>query len=395
MASGVTLIARREFVERGRTRVFLGVLIGSMALILLGTLAASMLARPTPTLSVAVAGNYPGTLVADVHTAAIAHDVDLDVVELPSAQEARSAVASGTVGAALVDARTIVALGAPQPGVESVLRSAATESARRSVAESIGLSDAQVRSVLVPVQVEVIDVSPTAIASADIPRALAAFASVAILFILVMTFGQFVGSAVVEEKQSRVAELVLAKVSTASMLVGKVLGIGGLGLVQLVLLGMTYLFGAALFGAAGPGAGLAAVDAESALWLAIWFVVGYLMYSFVFATMGATVSRIEDLQSLTYVPTVMLLPAYVMAALSMVGIANPLLAPMSLLPWWAPLLMPFRMVTGVVPAWQVVIALLGSAAFIALLIWFGARVYRGAALRAGGRVRLREAYRAG
>ena len=395
MASGALLIARREFVERGRTRVFLAVLIGSMALILLGTFAASMVGRPAPAASVAVSGTYPVTLVGDIHTAAIAEGVELDVVRIASEQEARSAVASRTVDAALLDADTIVSLGAPATSLESVLRSAAVESARRTVAESIGLSDEQVQAVLVPVQVEVVDVSPTTVRGTDIPRALAAFASVAILFVLVMTFGQFVGSAVVEEKQSRVAELVLAKVSTAAMLVGKVLGIGGLGLVQLVLLGLTYLFGAAAFGSASPGAGLVRVDAWSAAWLAVWFVVGYLMYSFVFATMGATVSRIEDLQSLTYVPTVMLLPAYVVAALSMVGIANPLLVPMSLMPWWAPLLMPFRMVTGGVAAWQVVAAMLGSAAFIVLLVWFGARVYRGAALRAGGRVRLREAYRAG
>ncbi len=121
-------------------------------------------------------------------------------------------------------------------------------------------------------------------------------------------------------------------------------------------------------------------------WLSLWFVIGYVMYSFVFATMGATVSRLEDLQSLTYVPSVLLLPAYAVAAASLAGGTSPLLAPMSLVPVWSPLLMPFRIVTGDAAWWEVVVALAGSVAFIALLVWFGARVYRGAALRMGGRV---------
>ena len=111
--------------------------------------------------------------------------------------------------------------------------------------------------------------------------------------------------------------------------------------------------------------------------------------------MGATVSRLEDLQSLTYVPSVLLLPAYAVAAASLTGTVSPLLAPMSMVPIWSPLLMPFRIVTGDAVWWEVVVALVGSAAFIAFLVWFGARVYRGAALRTGGRVGLREAYRAG
>ena len=68
---------------------------------------------------------------------------------------------------------------------------------------------------------------------------------------------------------------------------------------------------------------------------------------------------------------------------------------MSLVPVWAPLLMPYRIVTGDAVAWEVVVAILGCLAFIVVLVWVGARVYRGAALRTGGRVRLREAWRAG
>lgn len=401
MASGVSLIARREFVERGRSRVFMGVLVGSMILILVGMFAVSLVDRPAPatTVAIALAGDYPPSLPAEVADAADTLGVTVVVVPSRTVAEARAMVQSDEVDAVLLDGTTILARGNPPPAVDAVLRRAATAAARGDIAAQLGLTQEQVREVLDPVRIEATDVAPAATVPtrdpAELARGAAAFASVVILFILVMAFGQFVGSAVVEEKQSRVAELVLAKVSTASMLVGKVLGIGGLGLVQLVVLGLTYLVGLQVFGQGSRAVEVFRLGFWPLTWLALWFVLGYLMYSFVFATMGATVSRLEDLQSLTYVPSVLLLPAYVVAGLSLTGAPTPLLAPMSMLPWWSPLLMPFRMVTGDALAWEVVVALAGSIGFIVLLVWVGARVYRGAALRVGGRVSFREAYRAG
>jgi ABC-2 type transport system permease protein len=396
MSSGVGLIARREFVERGRSRVFIGVLIGSMVLILAGMFAVSLVGRPAPSASVTVAGEGPAGLGDEVQRVAADLGVDVVVVDSASVEQARQAVQSGSVDAALIDGDTIVAVGAPSPSVDAVLRGAATATARVVAAEQLGLSESAVNTVIQPVVVVVEDLSTAGpVDELEVARGLAAFMSVVILFILVMAFGQFVGSAVVEEKQTRVAELVLAKVSTAAMLVGKVLGVGGLGLVQLVILGMTYAFGLWAFGDGSAGLDLFRLGLGSLAWMTLWFVIGYAMYSFVFATMGATVSRLEDLQSLTYVPSVLLLPAYAVAAASLTGTVSPLLAPMSMVPIWSPLLMPFRIVTGDAVWWEVVVALLGSAAFIAFLVWFGARVYRGAALRTGGRVSLREAYRAG
>lgn len=396
MSSGVGLIARREFVERGRSRVFIGVLIGSMVLILAGMFAVSLVGQAAPSESVTLAGESPPGLADAVQQVAADLSVDVVLVGSASVEEARQAVASGSVDAALIDGTTIIAVGAPSPSVDAVLRGAATATARVEAARQLGLSQEAVDLVIQPVVVVVEDVSTAGpVDELQVARGLAAFMSVVILFILVMAFGQFVGSAVVEEKQTRVAELVLAKVSTAAMLIGKVLGVGGLGLVQLVILGLTYAFGLWAFGDGSAALELFRLGVGSLAWMTLWFVIGYAMYSFVFATMGATVSRLEDLQSLTYVPSVLLLPAYGVAAASLTGTASPLLAPMSMVPIWSPLLMPFRIVTGDAPWWQVLVALVGSIAFIVFLVWFGARVYRGAALRTGGRVGLREAYRAG
>lgn len=396
MTRAALLIARREFLERGRSRVFIGVLVASMTLILGGMFVVSLVDQPVPQATVAIAGDGPPGLAAEVGRVAAARGVDLVVLDSPSVRHARVAVRDGVVDAALVDGDTILAVGRPASRVDSVLRTAATSSAQLEAAARLGLSARALERLVQPVVVVVEDLGaarPTT-GRAD-ARGAAAFFSVVILFVLVMAFGQFVGSAVVEEKQSRVAELVLAKVTSAAVLVGKVLGVGGLGLTQLVLLGITYACGLWAFGDGSAALEIFRLGLGSLAWMALWFILGYAMYSFVFATLGATVSRLEDLQSLTYVPSVLLLPAYAVAAASLAGSPVPLMAPMSMVPIWSPLLMPFRIVTGDAATWQVAVALAGSVALIGLLVWFGARVYRGASLRTGGRVGLREAYRAG
>lgn len=390
------LIARREFVERGRSRVFLGVLVGTVLLIIGGFWALDRFGAPGGTSQVVLAGQYPATMAEDIQAAATAVRARVELSTAASEEAARTAVVDGDADAALVDGVRILTVGRLSPTLEVVLSAAATSSARRAAAESLGLSAAQLAALMAPVAVEVVDVNPAGPAdAASEARGIVAFGSVLILFMALLIFGQFVGTGVVEEKQNRVAEVVLAKVSTASLLTGKVLGIGALGLIQVVVIGAATVTGLRLFPPDVAGIDLAAAGAAALGWMVLWFVIGFLMYSFVYATLGATVSRQEDLQSLAYVPSLLLVPAYLMVAGALGGSPSKWMAPMSFVPPWSPLLMPFRLVTGDASAWEGVVAILGSLAFIALLVWFGARVYRGAALRSGARVSLREAYRAG
>ncbi|MGB8020382.1 MAG: ABC transporter permease [Candidatus Nanopelagicales bacterium] len=390
------LIARREFVERGRSRVFLGVLVGTVLLIVGGLWALDRFGAPGGTSEVVLAGEYPATMPEDLKAAAAALEVDVEVAEASSTDAARAAVIQGDADAALVDGDTILTVGRVEPALEVVLTAGATASARRAAADDLGLAPAELAALMAPVPVDVVDIDPEGPAdAASEARGVIAFASVLILFMALLIFGQFVGTGVVEEKQNRVAEVVLAKVSTASLLTGKVLGIGALGLIQIAVIGAATVFGLRLFPPDVEGIDLAAVGAAAVGWMLLWFVLGYLMYSFVYATLGATVSRQEDLQSLAYVPSLLLMPAYFMVAGALGGSSSQWMAPMSLVPPWSPLLMPFRLVTGDASAWEGLVAIVGSVAFIAFLVWFGARVYRGAALRSGPRVSLREAYRGG
>ena len=122
MSSGVGLIARREFVERGRSRVFIGVLIGSMVLILGGMFALSLLGRAVPAPSVTLAGASSAGLAEEVQKVAGELGVDIVVVSSGSVDQARQAVASGAVDAALVNGDTILAVGVPLSSVNSTVQ---------------------------------------------------------------------------------------------------------------------------------------------------------------------------------------------------------------------------------------------------------------------------------
>jgi len=213
---------------------------------------------------------------------------------------------------------------------------------------------------------------------------------VLLLYGQLLTFGFWVASGVVEEKASRVVEVLLAAIRPSHLLAGKIVGLGILGFAQLLVIA-----------AIGLGAATAAgsIDLDSDLLSAagltlLWFVLGYAFYSCAFACAGAIVPRQEELQSsMTPLTTIILVSFFVAFAV----LQNPdgtLATVSSFIPTTAPMTMPPRIALGEAPAWQIAVAILVTAASAAALIPLAARVYSGAILRTGSSVKLREAWSA-
>jgi ABC-2 type transport system permease protein len=396
MIRAAMLIARREFVERGRSRVFRGMLAATVLLILGGMFAFTQFAPTEVPSRVVLVGQAPAGLESTLAATAAAIDVDIVIGRASSEGQARAEVLSGEADAALVDGATILVVGSPGARLEAVLRGAALAAAQDEVAQDVGLPAEDLQRLMRPVDIEVVDIDPEGPPDdASVARGVAGLVSALLLFMSLLIFGQFVGTGVVEEKQSRVVEIVLSKVSAATLLVGKVVGIGGLGLTQLLAIGSAVVLGLVLFPVDVSGLDVHSLGFTALLWIVVWFLIGFTMYSFIYATLGATVSRQEDLQSVAFLPTLLLMPPYFIVTLSVSGALSSWAAPMSFVPFWSPLLMPSRILRGDAQAWEVLVTLLGSLAFVVLLVWIGSRVFRGAALRTGGRVPLREAWRAG
>ena len=187
-----------------------------------------------------------------------------------------------------------------------------------------------------------------------------------------------------------VAVIVLSTITSRQLLAGKIIGIGVLGFLQLLLLAGVGL-------AAGVAVDALELDREelTAVLVALaWFVLGYAFYATLFAVSGATISRAEELQHVTTPLNLVLLGSFFLSFLAIQDPNGALAEIASLAPPVSAMVMPPRMAAGAVPAWEIVLAVALMAAATAALVPVAARLYSNAVLRTGGRVRLREAWRA-
>lgn len=232
------------------------------------------------------------------------------------------------------------------------------------------------------------------------------------LYMSILLYGQNMLSGVIEEKMSRVAEIVVSSVKPETLLAGKVIGVTAVGLTQqIVWIGgsialisaRTLLFGApavAKAQAAGGGGGgfgsndmLAALIATPWSWVLLvlaFFLLGLLFYGALYAAVGATVGSEQDARQAAF-PVIMLL--ILTAVLISPTVQNPtstLAVTMSLLPFSAPIIMPIRMAIAPVPAIQVVASVAILAVSCLGAIWLAGRIYRVGLLMYGKRPTLSE-----
>jgi ABC-2 type transport system permease protein len=188
-----------------------------------------------------------------------------------------------------------------------------------------------------------------------------------------------------------VVELLLSTVRPWQLMAGKVLGIGAVGLIQVLVYGIVGLAAGAATGVLPNVTGAA----SAVIGLIVWYILGFLLYSLAFAGAGALVSRQEDAAGVV-MPILMFVIAAWVVGISLVP-SNPnntVALIMSLIPMFAPTLMPMRIAMGVVPFWQYGLAVALTVALIPGMLWLAGRIYRNGVLRTGARVKLSEALKA-
>jgi ABC-type Na+ efflux pump permease subunit len=216
----------------------------------------------------------------------------------------------------------------------------------------------------------------------------AAFVMLVVLFTVITVYGGQVLTGVVEEKSTRVVELLLARMPPWQLLVGKILGIGLLALGQLLMV----LAAASASAAAVDAVNVPRIGSGLVAWLLVWFGVGFALWSVVYGGLGALASRSEDAQTVSAPATVVLLAAYFFAMFAALSDSDALTTRIaSLVPVTAPLVMPIRLVRGQIAPWETTLALMLAIAAIYALVRLAGRVYAGALLRTGAKVRLRDA----
>ena len=381
------IVARREFVERARDRGF-QVSTAITLLLLVGVIVVSAAFNRPTSFDLVVVGAGSEVLGGEVRVAADALGFEVKVLALPDRAEAERAVDAGDADAALVNGDAIVVRDEPPEQLVGLIQAVSLRERSRQALVAAGLSDDQVDAALLqrPLPVEALE-------PVDARRnesATVAFVGVLLLYGQLFAYGYWVAAGVVEEKSSRVVEVLLATLRPSHLLRGKILGIGLLGLLQLLLIGLVALFVSNAVGSLEfPFGAIATMGV-----VLVWFVLGFFFYAGLFAVAGSIVTRQEDLQT-TMTPLTILIIASFIIGLSATGDPDSTLAVVaSLLPFSSPLVMPTRIVLGDAAPWEVVASLAISVVSTAALIPIATKVYSRALLRPG-RVRIRQVLRAG
>ena len=221
-----------------------------------------------------------------------------------------------------------------------------------------------------------------------------------LLYITIFIYGQNVLRGVIEEKQTRVAEIVVSSVRPTTLLAGKVLGVGAVGLTQMIIWGAASVAMAksrvALlqhFGADAAPLQLPSISWQQTVLLALFFVLGYTFYAALFAAIGATVSSEQEAQQ-AQMPVVMLLVISIMFLQPVLNNPESTLAlNLGWLPFSSPIVMPLRMSAVNLPPWEIGLSLFALAAGCYIAVWIAARVYRTGLLMYGKRPTFREVLR--
>jgi ABC-2 type transport system permease protein len=385
----IWIVADREFVERAKTRAFqlstLAVLLAMAALIVLPALVSGDSKTYRIGLTGAVAGGTSDAITAQARAA----DIRVSTNFYDTVASGEEAVRAKKVDVLLVDGTRLEWRRQSDASLATLLGNAVQAVRISDRAAQLGLSMEGVASLLAPVALSSRELG-SGPGLGENAQDVAMIATILILLAVTM-YGNLVLTGVVQEKQTRVAEVLLARMPPRELLAGKVLGIGGLGLAQFALIIAT----AAVSLRAVDAADTPDVSTSVWLWLVLWFVLGYLFYSVVYAAFGALASRVEDAGSTTAPVGVLLFASYFAAMAAVESPDSTMTRMLSFVPATAPLVMPVRVTLAAVPTWEVVVAALLTAGTVWVLVRLAGRIYTGAVLRTGTRIPLRAAWRGG
>ena len=390
--SAVRLVASREIKQRAGSKAFLWTTVVLVVLIVGGAFLAQTLRGGESTLAVGVT-QETAALAESVTETASGFGTTAEVTTVTE-EEGRTQVLDGDLDAVVLSAEggtvKVITKSTLDTDLSSVLTVIAQQTVLAEQVTSLGGDPSDVSRAVAQASVDVEAIEPPR--EIDPSQIISAYLVGILMFISLQLCGAMIAQGVVEEKSSRVVELLLATVRPWQLMAGKVLGIGVIGLGQVVVL---------VAAAAGSAAGFGLLDGmdlnlgATVLWTIAWFLIGFTMYALLFAAAAALVSRQEDVGTVTTpILMLMMIPYIVSVSVAPFAPDSPVVVWLSYLPFTSPLIMPTRVAVGGVEMWQVAVVMAVNIALIPLLVWLAGRIYSNAVLRSGARVKIKDALRA-
>jgi len=427
----VGTIARREYRVRVRTRSF----IFGTALLVLGVVVIALLPVIIRALDrldetrIAVSAETQDTASA----AALTLDQLLNpptegatddghpayVVTVVANQEAaREAVMNGDAGAGLAITRSasgeldfvLYTNDSATGRTATLVRQAANAIAISDRLQQAGVKPADQATLFGPAEFRVswpdpTRTDPTQDTLASVGEDMLGFGMTILIFMIIVMYGNWIAMSVVEEKSSRVMEVVLNAASPFQLLAGKVLGVGGVAFTQY---GAVVVAGLASLALLDPIGSLVLGESASALSLpsgltpgllltfGVYGVLGFLLYASLYAAAGSLVSRIEDVSAAVMPMTFLSMGGYfvgVYASIGLLDLGSGWITTLSLVPFFSPFMMLGRVAVGQAAPWEIVVSLALLVGAIVLAVWIAARIYAAGVLLYGQRPGARTVWR--
>jgi ABC-2 type transport system permease protein len=410
----VFTVVRREYMERVRTKSFiLSTIAIPLFLLAMLLIPAFMAARGAETRTTLVILDGTGVLEEGLGPRLEEADFNLadpDVASL-AADSLEALIEAGELGGILVlDQATmteghVVFRGREGP---STIRSFGLQ---RAVMESVlevrlreAAPDADVAAFLEggELEVELVGLEDQDEAARDAAR-FTALLGVFLLYFILILYGQYVMRAVLEEKRDRIVEIVISSIRPSELMLGKILGVGGVGLTQLVIWVASAAF-MVLMVVPMLVVSLPSLEnvqelvelipaVETAVLLLVFFPLGYFLYAALYAAAGAMCSSDEEVQQAQLPITLIIVAAFMLVITTMDGPAPAWAQMLAMFPLFSPIMMFSQATQGLAPMWQVVLSVVLLAASVPAVAWVAGRIYRVGILMQGKRPTLPELVR--
>lgn len=254
-----------------------------------------------------------------------------------------------------------------------------------------GMSEPEIESVLKPIDLDSIRIEKGKEGASGIAVFLVSFTMVMLLYVNVLVYGFAVMRSIIEEKSSRILEVLLSSVTAKQLLAGKIIGVGAVGLTQVAIwLAIAGAF--SLIGLSSTGSVLANVHIPviGVVAFGVYFVLGYFMYSTMYAALGSMVNSDQEAQQVQWPAMLPIIFAIVMATPVLQHPNSQLAFWASLFPFFTPILMFVRIMAETPPIWQILLSILLMLLTTWGLLGLSSRIYRVGILMYGKRPTLPE-----
>jgi ABC-2 type transport system permease protein len=274
------------------------------------------------------------------------------------------------------------------------IESALTRAVRDARLDERGVSPDVMRAVNQPVNLTVTKASEAG-GEADTGQGFyLAFGAGFVIYLTILLYGQVILGAVIEEKETRIAEILFSSIRSFPLMMGKLIGVSLVAVTQFAIWGLAFaafaLYGAATLAGQGMNVTLPHVAPSVFVYLILFFLLGYFIYATIYALVGSMVTTAQEGGQLAMPIILILVVAFYLAFPVMRSPDSQFAFWVSMIPFFAPITMLMRVVVQTPPFWQIALSLAIGFATVVLLLWLASRVYRVGMLMYGKRATIPE-----